>query len=73
MVQFFPLANVMLTCVVHVSTLHSTSQHDISQRVKLNEFGYFKDKIGPSVSLGWPVVQGGYLKGKIGLLIFLIK
>ena len=68
MVQFYPLTNVMLTCVVHVSTLHSTCQHYICKRVKLDHFGYFKGKIVPSVSLGCPVVQGGYLKGKIGPL-----
>ena len=55
----------MLTRAVHVSMLHSTCQHNIRQRVKLGHFGYFKGKIVPCVSLGCPVVQGGYLKGKI--------
>ena len=58
----------MLTCVVHVSTLHSTCQHYIGQRVKLDHFGYLKGKIVPGVSLGCLVVQGGYLKSKIGSL-----
>ena len=58
----------MLTRVVHVSTLHSTCQYYISQRVKLDHFGYFKDKVAPVVSLGYLVVQVGYLKGEIGPL-----
>ena len=65
-VQFYPLGNVILTRVIHVSILHSTCQHYIRQRVKLDHFGYFKDKIVPGVSLRCSVVQGGYLKGKIG-------
>ena len=68
MVQIYPLANVMLTLG---TTLTSTCQHYISQRVKLDHFGYFKGKIVPGVSLGCPVVQGGYLNGKIGSLPFL--
>ena len=55
----------MLTRVVHMSTLHSTCQHYIRQRVKLDHFGYFKGKIVPVVSLGCSVVQGGYLDSKI--------
>ena len=55
----------MLTRVVHVSTLHSTCQHDIGQKVKLDHFGYFNGKIAPVVSLGCLVVQGGYFNGKI--------
>ena len=45
-----------------------TCQHYIRQRVKLDHFSYLKGKVVPSVSLGCPVVQSGYLKGKIGQL-----
>ena len=62
------MTNVMLTRVVHVSTLHSTCQHYIRQRVKLDHFSYFKVKIVSSVSLGCPVIHSSYLKGKIGSL-----
>ena len=41
---------------------------DRQVRVKLDHFGYFKGKIVPVVSLGCSLVQGGYLKGKIGSL-----
>ena len=45
-----------------------TCQYYIRQRVKFDHFGYFKSQIVPSVSLGCPVVHGGYLEGKIGPL-----
>ena len=48
--------------------MDDTCQHYIRRRVKLDNFGYFKGKIVPGVSLGCPVVQGGYLMGKIGSL-----
>ena len=53
-VKFYALANVML------STLHSPEG-------KLDHFGYFGKNV-PGVSLGCLVVQGGYLKSKIGSL-----
>ena len=40
-------------------------QYYIRQKLKLDNFGYFNGKIVPDVSLGCPVVQGGYLMGKI--------
>ena len=40
----------------------------IRRRVKLDYFSYSKGKIVHGVSLGCPVVQDGYLKGKIGSL-----
>ena len=36
----------------------------------MDHFSYFKGKIVSSVSLRYPVVQGGYLKGKIESLSF---
>ena len=63
----------MLTCVVHVSTLHSTCQHYIRQRVKLDHFDYFKGKIVLVVSLGCSVAQDDYLKGKIESLPFVFQ
>ena len=48
--------------------MDDTCQRYIDQRIKLDHFSYFKGKIIPGVSLGSPVVQGGYLKGNIELL-----
>ena len=48
--------------------MDATCQHNIRQRVKLDHFGYFNGKVVLIVSLGCIVVQGGYLKGKIGSL-----
>ena len=60
----------MLTHVIHMSTLHSTYQYYIRQRVKLDHFDYFKGKIAPSVSLlGCSVIHDYYLKGKIRSLL----
>ena len=43
-------------------------QQYIRQRVKLDHFDYFKAKIVPGISLGCQIVQGSYLKSKMGLL-----
>ena len=55
----------MLTRGRHDTILTSTCQDFIVQRVKLDHFVYLKGKIVPNVSLWCPVVQCGYLKGKI--------
>ena len=72
MVKFYPLTNVMLTRVVHVSTLHSTCQYYIRQRVKLDYFDYFRGKIVSVVSLWCSVVKGGYLESKIESLPYFL-
>ena len=53
--------------------MDDTCQHYVGERVKLDHFGYFKGKIVPSVSVGCPVVQDGYFKGKIGSLPYFFK
>ena len=40
----------------------------MNSKILTDHFDYFKGKIVPDVSLGCPVVHGGYLKGKIGSL-----
>ena len=54
-------------CRPHINITFHVSTY-IGQRVKLDHFGYFKGKIVPGVSLEWPVVQSGYLRGKLGPL-----
>ena len=65
----------MLTCGRHMSTLHSFEGKIgpllVTLGVKLDYFGYFKCKIVHSVNLWCSVVQGGYLKGKIGSLPYI--
>ena len=39
-------------------------------RVKLDNFCYLKGKLKSVVNLGYLVVHGGYLKGKLGSLRF---
>ena len=36
--------------------------------LKFDHFSYLKVKLGPVVNLGYQVVHGGYLKGKLGSL-----